>query len=239
MTSQLPLDELSTALARIKGLLLTEDKVDHAIRQLAQAAKDFIPGTVGAGVSLIDADGYRTSLAATDRVVELADSVQYELGQGPCLTAWAAQETVLIDDVGTDGRWPEWSAALPPLPIRSVLSTPLMSNPKPIGALKIYASVPSAYDDGTARLLELLAGAASTLLANIQDAETPRRISESLAEALHSRDTITRASGIIMERHGVRQEQAMQDLLNRARAGGTTLYQLCADVVAGVRAAQE
>jgi len=35
---QLPLDDLTTAVARIRGLLLTEEKVDRAVSLLAQAS---------------------------------------------------------------------------------------------------------------------------------------------------------------------------------------------------------
>jgi AmiR/NasT family two-component response regulator len=43
MAQQLPLDELSTVIARIQGLLLTEEKVATAVRLPAQAAKESVP----------------------------------------------------------------------------------------------------------------------------------------------------------------------------------------------------
>lgn len=127
MEQNLPLDELSVVIGRITGLLLTEEKVDRAVHLLARAIKDAIPGTIGAGVSLLDSQGRRTSAGFTDRIVERVDALQYELGQGPCLTAWAAEETVLVDDVRADPRWPDWSAAVEALPVRSVVSTVLVS----------------------------------------------------------------------------------------------------------------
>ena len=60
----------------MKGLLLTEEKVDRAVQLLAAAAKQAIPGTLGAGISLLDTQGRRTSSAATDKVVEQADTAQ-------------------------------------------------------------------------------------------------------------------------------------------------------------------
>lgn len=234
MSNPLPLDELSTVIARVSGLLLTEQKVDRAVQFLAKAAKEAIPGTLGAGVSLLDAQGRRTSSAATDRIVEQADALQYELAQGPCLTAWASEETIVVDDVQADERWPEWSAAVSDLPIRSVVSTPLKAGREALGALKIYAGVPSAYSEETGRLLELFAGPASTLLANIQSTETPRRISESLEAALYSRDTIARATGVLMERHGWTEEDSMRELLQQARADRTTLLEACSRIIADV-----
>ncbi len=59
--NQLPLDDLTATIARIRGLLLTEEKVDRAVSLLAQAIKESIPGMPGSGVSLMDAEGRRTS----------------------------------------------------------------------------------------------------------------------------------------------------------------------------------
>ena len=239
MVQKLPLDELSTTIARIKGLLLTEEKVDRAVQLLAKAIKDAVPGTVGAGVSLMDSRGRRTSSGSTDRVVEQADALQYELGEGPCLTAWAAEETILIDDVRTDPRWPEWSAAIISLPVRSVVSAPLVAGKECIGALKVYAALPSSYDEGTARLLELFAAPAATLLSNIQSTEAPHRITEGLQASLYSRDLVNRACGMLMERHGLGHEQALRTLMRQARAANTTLRQASEDLVARVPAARD
>ncbi|WP_309107996.1 GAF and ANTAR domain-containing protein [Arthrobacter sp.] len=234
MSKQLPLDELSSVIARVKGLLLTEEKVDRAVQLLAAAAKQAIPGTLGAGISLLDTQGRRTSSAATDKIVERADTAQYELGQGPCLTAWASEATILVEDVQTETRWPEWCAAMKDLPIRSVLSTPLTAGKESLGALKIYAAQPGIYDGETSRLLQLFAGPAATLLANVQSSETPRRISNSLETALYSRDTVARATGILMERHGLSSDDAMQELLSRVRTDRTTLLEECSRIIAAI-----
>jgi GAF domain-containing protein len=238
MVNQLPLDELSIVFARIKGLLLTEEKVDRAVQLLAKAAKEAIPGSTGAGVSLIDSRGHKTSSGATDRIVEQADAAQYELGQGPCLTAWATGETVVLDDVANDPRWPDWSAAMVGLPVRSVVSTPLISDKQHLGALKVYAALPSAYDSHSIRMLETLATPTATLLANIQSHETPQRISQTLETALRSRDTVSRACGVLMERHGLTEEEAMQELLKRVRAGNTSILQASVRIIAGLPSSQ-
>lgn len=49
MEKNLPLDELSTAVGRIKGLLLTEEKVDRAVQTLARAIKDEFRARSGPG----------------------------------------------------------------------------------------------------------------------------------------------------------------------------------------------
>lgn len=234
MIKKYPLDELSTALGRIMGLLLTEEKVDNAVQHLSRAVKDSIPGTLGAGVSIFDPHARPVSSGSTDSVVERADALQYELVQGPCLTAWAMQESILIPDVATEARWPNWSAAVVDLPIRSVISTPLIANGQALGAMKIYAATPGAFEDATTALMELFASPAATLLSHIQTAETPERISESLQSALYSRDLINRACGILMERRTLTEDAALQHLMRRARATRSTLRQVSATVLTSV-----
>lgn len=239
MERRLPLDELSLAIARIQGLLLTTEKVDEAVQLLAQAIRYAVPGTVGAGVSLLDSRGRRTSSGSTNHVVEEADTRQYELGQGPCLTAWATEEIVMVDDVRTDPRWQLWSDAVKSLPIRSVVSTPLVAGHECIGALKIYAEHPSAYTKSTGELLDLFASPAATLLSHVQTSELPQRLSEDLQSSLHSRDLVNRACGIVMERYGLDYETALQSLMLQARKADIPLRQFSASLIAATPAGQE
>ena len=234
MIKKYPLDELSTALGRIMGLLLTEEKVDHAVQHLSRAVKDSIAGTLGAGVSILDSQARQVSSGSTDAMVKRADALQYELGQGPCLTAWATQQSVLVHDVATNPRWPDWSAAVSDMPIRSLLSSPLIADGQGIGAMKIYAASPGAFEDATTALMELFASPAATLLSHIQTAEIPERISESLQSALYSRDLINRACGILMERLTLTEDAALQHLMRQARTTRSTLREVSAALLAGV-----
>ena len=232
MTSDIPLEELSTTFARIQGLLLTEETVSKAVDLLAAAAKESIPGTLGAGVSLIDSQGRRTSTGATDDIVRQADALQYDLAEGPCLTAWATTQTVRSDDLGSEERWSLWSPRAADLGVRSVLSTPLVFQTESVGAIKVYSDRPGAFNDRSERLLNLFAGPAATLLANVQAAEAPRRISRQLKDAIASRDSIAFARGILMEREGLGEDESMIRLLGMARRNKETLRAAAEAVVA-------
>lgn len=233
MPEQLPLDELTFTMARLKGLLLTQEKVDRAVQLLAEGIRDAFPGSSGAGVSLLNEQGRRTSTGATDPVVLTADQAQYALGQGPCLTAWATERTVLIHDVADEDRWPLWSRAVADLPVRSVISTPLMAGTKCLGAIKVYSAEPGTYTAASARPLEKFAAPAALLLDTIQSNETPRRFSDILTAALDDRDTVNRAQGIFMERHRLTPDQALRELLQLAHARRQPLADLCTDIVTG------
>lgn len=233
MATQLPLDELSTVFARVNGMLLTEETVGHAVELLAQAAKETIPGTIGAGVTVIDSAGRKVSTGSTDSVVRQADDLQYETGQGPCLSAWASSTTFRVDDAQTDPRWPEWSAAVADLPVRSVLSTPLIHGEQTVGALKVYSAFPNAFSADVERLLVLFAGPAAALLAHVQTKEMPQKLSDSLQHALGSRDAINMGKGILMERHSLDEAAAMVAMMRMSRNEGIALREAAGRIVAG------
>jgi GAF domain-containing protein len=230
--SGLPLDSLTMTIARIQKLLLTEEEVERAVQLLARAINESMPGATGTGVSLMDPGGRRTSSGFTDALVKQADTAQYELGEGPCLTAWATEQVVISSDLHADERWPAWKSAVAALPIRSVISAPLLAGKDAIGALKIYSALPGQYDENTGRTLSLFAGTAATLLAHIQGSEAPLRMTEALKASLASRDAINRACGVLMERQGLSQDRAMQQLIKNARMTGASLAETSEKLIA-------
>lgn len=179
----------------------------------------------------MDAGGKRTSSGFTDTLVEQADAAQYQLGEGPCITAWAIERMVIIDDLHTDPRWHAWRSAMATLPLRWVVSTPLIAGKESIGALKIYSALSGQYDDNSGRVLSLFAGAAATLLAHIQGSEAPLQTTENLRAALIGRDTVNRACGVLMERQGISQDRAMRQLIENARVTGTPLVEISEQLI--------
>src|SRR5688500_5012784 len=112
MNHDLPLaDELAAVSARMSGLLLSRETVGTALDLVTSLAGEALAGTAGAGVTLLDEHGRRTTAAATDPVVEHLDGLQYDLREGPCLTAWEQRHVVRVDDIAEDDGWPRWTVA--------------------------------------------------------------------------------------------------------------------------------
>lgn len=227
----LPLtDELSAVFARMSGLLLSRETVGTALELVTGLAVDTVPGSAGAGVTVVDEAGRRTS-AATDPRVERADGFQYELDEGPCLAAAAARQVVRVDDVGTDPRWPRWGAAAAGLGLRSSLSAPMLAGDRTLGAVKVYAEAAGAFGASAERLLSMFAGQAAVLVANVTTYERAQRLSAELREAVRSRDVVNMATGFLMARHRVDPDVAFTMLLARSRRDGATLKETAATVV--------
>lgn len=224
MTAQLPLaDELAAVAARASRFLLDEDTVGTALSLITSTARESVPGASGSGVTLIDPMGRQTTSAASDPVVEQVDQLQYDLGEGPCLTSWATTSVIRMDDVASETRWPQWTTAVQSLPLRSCVSAPLGTGTTVLGAMKIYSPEPAVFDQRSERLLQLLAAQAAILVANVQAGRSGQRMSENLSSALHSRDIISTAAGILMAREGLTLEEAQSVLMVTARRDGLPL----------------
>ncbi|MCH8560161.1 GAF and ANTAR domain-containing protein [Nesterenkonia sp. LB17] len=232
MPTELPLDELSLVFARVNGMLLSEETVERAVELLAQAAKSTVPGAIGAGVTLISDAGSKESAGSTDRVVREADDLQYVTGEGPCLSAWASRMVVNVQDVQSDPRWPDWSAAVVGLPIRSVLSAPLQHQEIAVGAMKVYSAADSAFTSETERLLTMFAVPAAALLSHVQTKDLPVKLSGSLRNAMGRRDMINIGKGILMAQSGFDEEAATLRLIQVARAERITVLEVAEHIIA-------
>lgn len=218
--------ELTTVFARLQGMLLSQEAATSAVHQLAQVARDLIPSAAGAGASVLDADGTGITTASTDEVVAAADTLQHELEEGPCLSAWATASTQRLDDTATDTHWPAWSAAVRELGVRAVMSTPLVFRGETLGAMKVYTTTAHAFSATDERMLTLLATAAATLLAGGQTPDAPHRLSTALQTALSDRQSVDVATGILMGRRDLTQQEARRLLLETARTRNQPLLEI-------------
>ncbi|WP_410675915.1 GAF domain-containing protein [Amycolatopsis sp. cmx-4-68] len=223
MVEELTAQQLAAVFARMSGLLLSSEKVDTALKLITALAVEMVPGTTGAGISLMDHHGRRVTAAATDEVVDRADELQYQLGHGPCLTAWAERAVVRVDDLARDERWPAWSRPAAELGLASVLSAPMVAGPEPLGALKVYAVLPHAYGQREEHLLTMFAAQAAMLISNMRTAQDAERASAQVAEALRGREVVKLAKGIVMARDHVDERAALLTLAQLAERERTTL----------------
>ncbi|WP_329793446.1 GAF and ANTAR domain-containing protein [Lentzea sp. DG1S-22] len=227
MNHELPLaDELAAVSARMSGLLLSRETVGTALNFVTSLAGEALPAAAGAGVTLLDEHGRRTTAAATDPVVEHLDGLQYDLEEGPCLTAWEERHVVKVDDIPVDGRWPRWSVAVGGAEMRSALSAPLVAGGDALGAIKVYGREPSLFGERDEYLLTMFAAQSAILLANVRSYDDARKLSDSLTDAMRGRDVINMAKGIVMAREHVDEGTAFTLLARNAHEERKSLRDL-------------
>jgi len=227
--------DLSSAVTQMAGLVLSRETVDTALQLVTTLAATTTAGTLGAAVTVVDQHGKR-SRAASNPAVEEADALQYEMDEGPCLTAWRTRQLVRIDDTTADARWPRWNEAVSRLGVRSVISAPLLVGGESIGAMKVYCERPHNYGPHDEHVLRLLAGQAAILLANTQSLHEARRLSRQLTDALDSRDAIAQAIGVLLSRGARTRQEAFAALAHAARRAERPVHEVARALLTGVTA---
>ncbi len=157
-------DELGELALRMSAVLLGDDTAGSAVQILTSLSIHAVPNATGAGVTLVDASGGMTSVAATSEDVLEADALQYHLNEGPCLDAYRQAAAVQVADLPHDGRWPAWTKAARPLNIASLVSLPLVDSGCVQGAIKVYCDLPGALDERATFLFGELAQTVALLL---------------------------------------------------------------------------
>ncbi|WP_158509155.1 GAF and ANTAR domain-containing protein [Aeromicrobium erythreum] len=179
------------------------DTVVAAVR----SAPQLVGGCDEAGVSIVHAGGRVTTEASTGDWVEQADALQVELQDGPCVQSIHESETVRTADLREEPRWPRWSpSAADRLGFRSMLCVQLFTSGHTFGCLNMYSDTVDGFDHD-----DVQAGLA--LAAHVAVALRGADLVDNLESALASRDVIGQAKGRLVERFGLRSEQAFDVLV--------------------------
>lgn len=200
--------EILEALQKLSSLLESEDAFERTLHTVVDLSVSTLPGCDSAGVTL-RVDGRDKTAAASDHYTLEIDRIQYDSHEGPCLTALETGEVQQIRDVTEESRWPEFCRRAAADGFRSGTSIPLRVNGT-AGALNLYARSEHAFEESTRDIAEVFARQASIALENAQIYVAARRLGDQLNEALHTRDTIGQAKGILMEREGLSDPEAFE-----------------------------
>lgn len=184
-----------------------QDGLQPVLEAILRAAVSSIDGTDFAGVNLVSGDVF-VPQAVFGEPPNALDALQQRTNTGPCIDSARFQQVIRVDDMDGEQSWPEYAALALSLGVRSMLCTPMRVDSLRLGSISLYSTSPTAFDAVAERLAVLLG-----LHAAIALADARRR--ENLATALHNRDTIGQAKGILMERHRITADAAF-GLLTKA-----------------------
>jgi GAF domain-containing protein len=219
--------ELHEALA---GVALAGRELSEVLTEITRIARRAMPSVEAASITLIRDEEPFT--AAYDGQMALdADELQYERGYGPCMDAGRAGQMLLVDDMRSDQRWPDYAQHAASHGVLSSLSVPLPFQGATIGALNTYASQPKVFDDNDVELAEEVAAWVAVAVGN---AEAAARTSDDLIQlriVMLSRALIEQAKGILMERHKIKEDEAFTILTHASQRTNTKLRDVAAELV--------
>ena len=204
------------ALERLGRLSLRGNCMRSLLQSVADLAKEFMPGTPEASVSLLINDK-ATTAAFTGQLALDCDESQYGRGYGPCLHAAGTGELVEVADAQAETRWPDYMEHAVACGALSSLAVPLPIDEGIAGALNVYARKPNAFDEDSRSVATRFAAYAAVVAANMYAYEEARDLIEHLERRVESRAVIERATGILMERYELTADQSLQALTRAAR----------------------
>lgn len=223
---------VSEDLARI-GAQSSSDVVDAALRLVTALADRTLENADGVSVTL-ERHGRMTTVAASNDTVLRMDGHQYETGEGPCLAAAAEGRWFHSESLAEETRWPTFAPLAFEQGINSILSSPLMTSDRPLGALNIYSTAEKAFGTHDQELAALFANQASGILAAAGFAGTEEQANRRFTDAMAARQTIARAQGVLMSRNRITAENAAATLHRSARSEDVTVLAYATRVLASI-----
>lgn len=197
------------------------DTMDLAVK----LAVDVVPGAEDAGISLVRARHVvETPAYTSERGLEV-DRIQYELGEGPCLSAIWGDEVVSSRDLAEETRWPGFGRrAAEETGIRSMLCLRMFTSDNLMGSLNFYSGRPNAFDGD-----DVDAGVAFAAHAAIAVLVAQNEEHKDLA--LDSRTLIGQATGMVMERYELDAVRAFAVLKRLSQHTNIKLHEIAAELV--------
>ncbi|MER5385591.1 GAF and ANTAR domain-containing protein [Streptomyces sp. NBC_00647] len=199
-------EKFAVALADMARDLLAQDSVQATLDRIVDHATVLINGCDEGGILTVRR-GEVSALAATSDVVRMADRIQQDLREGPCFDAVTdRQQVYAIEDMRQPHeRWSRFAPELRKLGMGSMMGFLLFTDDDELGALNLYSHSPNTFDESARRAGWILASHAAVAL-------SAARTHQQLGQALETRHEIGEAMGILMERHGLSEENAFNVL---------------------------
>ena len=224
----MPIDgqHVADAFARLAVELHDADGVVETVDAVAQFALHAL-NCSHAGITLYTRGSRPEIAAVTDPVVAEAYEMQLSSEKGPLVTSLRERTTVLIADITSEQRWPEWAAKVASLGVRSVLDVPLATGSqksRTVGVLGLYSPDPDAFGADEEAIAHILARHASIAVATA-------RHEASMTQAVDARKLVGQAMGILMERFDVDGDRAFAILKRYSQDTNTKLRDVAQQLI--------
>jgi GAF domain-containing protein len=161
---------------------------DARLRLAVGAAVGLVARCDHAGITINEKGGLLTRVS-TDDFVRRANELQHELGEGPCLSVRKDQDTMIVVDLATEERWPEWAPKVHhEFGATSMMSLLVFTDDHSYGAQSLYAVGGHQLDVDDVAVAQALAG-------HLAISMSAEREIDQLGMAIISRLVIGRAEG--------------------------------------------
>jgi GAF domain-containing protein len=187
----------------------------------------------GCSIVLMSPDHGQGLFGAFGEPAFAGQDLEFTLGQGPGVDAYAEGLTVLVEDLNADGRWPQFSPSAVELGISSVCAMPLQVGSILLGVLSLYGTTPRPVAAENLPEMHLVSDLVTHLVIDLQS----EAASESLAFGLNISDyraVVHQATGMVSAQLDCDIKEALVRLRGFSYADGRSIEEVAEDVVAGL-----
>ncbi len=226
MTST-PTNPTSAAFEALARLVYAGDDIQTVLQEVCDSAVRLVPGCDHATVAML-VKGQFTTAAASDEIARHVDTLEREVGDGPCVDAIIGEAYQADADITVQCQWPALATrVLAQTPVRGMVGYRLLVEGRKAGALNIFSDTPGALDQPAADAGAILAAFASMALT----ASANHERAEQLQQGLASNREIGKAIGLLMASHQMDADQAFQLLRTTSSRMNVKLAEVAARVV--------
>ncbi|MCW2796410.1 GAF and ANTAR domain-containing protein [Nocardioides sp.] len=201
------------------------------LERLCRAAARALPA-MGVGVIVMSKRGEPATVASSGPECEAIQELQFTLGEGPCLDAYALRRPVLTPDLAKAARtrWLGYGPAAQDRGVEAVFAFPLQVGAAQLGAMDVYRDRPGAL---SLRSLSRALSFADVSVRSLLDSHHPGETDclPDLDDVLESHFELYQAQGMVMVQLGVDLGEAMSRLRAYAYAQDRQLSDVAVDIV--------
>jgi hypothetical protein len=221
--------------ARIMAAVTKQDAVAGAGELIQRLCRFAVDEMALSGCALVLMSGAESAsmLVGAGRHARTVTGLQMELGEGPCLQAYASGVPVLLPDLTAEhaNRWPAFAAAALAVGVQAEFSLPLSVRPGGIGTLDLCRDRPGMLSEE--HLADALVAADIARDAVLYQEYVPGDpdLAGLLATVGTDRIVIHQATGMIAAQLDEAMSNALARLRAAAFASGRPMYDIAQDVV--------
>ena len=231
-------NELQTALGGcLEDLILESANVEEFLAQLATMAAASLSSSGRRAVQcsvVLRRPKKSVAVGTSGGCARAMGELHVTLRGGPCLSAARENQSVLVPDLRTERRWPDYVRAASSQGIRSILSVPLIAEGETSAVLNLYSSSSASFgEDHIQEAQSFAARVSKPLLLALRIAHLVD-LRDNLRAAMQSRTPINLAAGMVMAQNRCSQEAAMATLKAASSHRNTKLRDLAQALIFSV-----
>lgn len=224
---------IGEVLAEFAQVMATEQTPQQILERMGDYCTELLP-VHGVGVLLRSAGGGQEVATANTDAGLIVETLEAELGEGPCSDALDTGEQLAVPDLAQAAeRWPRFVPRAIEAGVKAIHALPMTVRAETIGSMDVIAMEPLDLTAAQLATAQMLADVTISYIANSRSFAERSQLASQLQFALDSRILIEQAKGILSERKNITVSEAFELLRRHARNNHLKLHGVAEQVVRG------